>query len=128
MSRRRRVASDNGRLRLMWEAVGHLSTRAALLRLQCGETEGDRALFEVIERELTPAELAIVRRLVAGNEPARVLEALLPRLPHDEEPTFHFVEKAGVRWGRGGWVIRETKGVASLQQRRKRKVVPANPA
>lgn len=129
MARRKRAATDDTRLRLMWETCSYLSLKDFSQRLTGGETEGDRALLAIIERELTPDELDIVRREVAGSEPAHVLHAIFPRLPPNEEPSSTLHEMANVRWTNKGWIIRSTDEVADLEERRnKRKVTPANPA
>ncbi len=89
-------------------------------RLGSPETKGTKALYAAIVAELTPDELAIVQRVADGNEPAHVLDALLPPRHHDEErDSYYFQQKAGVVWG-AGWVFKdEGDAVVDIGARRK---------
>jgi len=80
MSRRKQTdRPDLDRLILLHEAADHLSIMSARRRLGSPETEGDRALVEAIEGELTREELRLVHRHVAGEDVHRRLS-----LPHYE--------------------------------------------
>ena len=122
MARRRKRYQDAERLQLMYEAADHLRMREMRIRLGGPETEGTKALYAAIVAELTPAELAIVRRVATGDEQAHVLHALLPpRRDDGERNTYYFQEKAGVVSGAGGWVFRDSDKTVSLEERRRQK-------
>ena len=122
--RRKRRQTDEGRLRLLVDAVAHLQTLEMHRRLSDDRlSPGSQALLDTIEDVLSADELDVVRRAASheasladllGIDP-HTIYALARRDDPDAGPSL--AELAGVRWREGGWTPVEP--VTDLAERRR---------